>query len=65
MKDKHANSYIKNDWQFNHRIFGYKVNWDMYKYKCRHCLKEFERDQLIKRSFCEKYQRKTNLIRLI
>lgn len=36
-----------------------------YRYKCRHCWKEFERDQLIKRSFCEQTQRKTNLIRLI
>lgn len=36
-----------------------------YRYKCRHCWKEFERDQLIKRSFCEKTQRKTNLIRIL
>ena len=33
-----------------------------YKYKCRHCWKTFIRDYLIKRSFCEKFNKDTNLI---
>lgn len=60
-------SKIENDWNIRlmYMVGGRMKDFTIFYYKCRHCWKEFERDQLIKRSFCEKYQKKTNLIRLI
>ena len=34
------------------------------KFKCRYCWKIIEKDYEIKRSYCEKYNKRTNLIKL-